>query len=145
MAAALRNGGHDQPMKLQEFALLLLAMGDLERPLGPAREIVRHGQPPLLLAYMAWAQAKTGDKAAAEATLREVLAAPPSQFDDPLERQVNYLVALTRAKAGDVPEALSAADRLMPLEKSRVLVAIARDEPPPDFQSLVLMSIPDPN
>jgi hypothetical protein len=30
----------------------------------------------------------------------------------------------------------------MPCEKSTVLVAIARDEPPPDFQSLVLMTIP---
>src|SRR5262249_43914648 len=97
MAAALQKGGGAQPMELHEFALLLLAMGDLERPLVAAREMTRRGAPPLLLAYIAWAQAKTGDKAAAEATLQEILAALPSQSDAALIRRVNYLVALARA------------------------------------------------
>ncbi|HTO63123.1 MAG TPA: hypothetical protein VMM15_17890 [Bradyrhizobium sp.] len=140
MAAVLKEDEHMAPVWAHELILVLLAVGEVERALGAAREFARHGDS-FLLAYVAWAQAQAGDEKAAKSTLREVSVVPPPESQD-YQDYLNYLVALAQAKAGDLTVALSTVEQMhYPWAKAKVLVAIVADEPPPDFQALTMMGL----
>lgn len=140
--AALLKGDGETFIRVHEFTLLLLVTGEFDESFAIARQLAGRGVPSFLLAYTAWVQAQVSGESAAEATLREIAALPPVRGGD-CRDHLNYLVALAQANAGDLSGALSTADRIgYAGEKARALVAIALDQPPPDFQVLLALNFP---
>jgi tetratricopeptide (TPR) repeat protein len=126
---------------LHNLAMVAVAGGNIDGPLGVAKKLATSGTPPYLAASIAWVQAERGDSAGAAASLQVVLEGSASLRID-LRSQLAYLIALAQANMGDLTTALATVDGIAdPAMRTRALIAIAADDPPPELQSFMMANL----
>jgi len=127
---------------LYDFLLMCVLAGEMDRPLAAAKRMAEDGWPPYLLANIAWVQAQMGDKAAANSTLQDLLTSSLARLDPRARDGMRaYLAALVEANIGDMAAAQASANRIPRVrERTALLVAIATQQPPPEYDKWMLMN-----